>query len=171
MNNKNDKKDKYNNYIICLTRFNEFTLNENKRWRENNKHNGCIYGTPVKISDNIIPNSNVLVIEMNNSKNIIEGIGFIKNKLHYNKKLYKIYQDNNYNRFIYKSNIRIDKNDFQYLNNSLLTNIEDIEEKLFKSKKHSKRGQGIQNVSSNFNYDDKQIIISLYYYYKQIILL
>jgi hypothetical protein len=140
---------------ICITRFDNKTINENNNWKLLNSHIGCIYGTPIKISEKILPDVFIVVLEMNNSKNIIEGIGFIKNKLEKeNKKYYKIYTDNNYNRFIYKSNLRIDKSSFSEYEKNIIENIEYL---LFKSSRHSKRGHGIQCIPKNikdqeFNY-------------------
>ena len=116
---------------ICVTRFNNITFNENQNWiKENNNGLGCIYGCPVKISETILPYTILIVIEMNNSKNIIEGIGIIKNSCaRENKKYYKIYTDNNYNRYIYKSNLRINKIHF---NNYEKEVINLLEEYLFK---------------------------------------
>tara|TARA_B110001452_G_scaffold267064_2_gene275604 strand:+ start:1125 stop:1628 length:504 start_codon:yes stop_codon:yes gene_type:complete len=129
---------------ICITRFNNKTLIENKNWKTVNKEIGCIYGTPIKISEKILPNTDILVIEMNNSENKIEGIGIIKNKLQKSdKKKYKIYDDNNYNRFIYKSNLRIDKLSFNNYEKKVINILENL---LFKNSKHSKRGHGIQNL-------------------------
>tara|TARA_Y100000768_G_C23867465_1_gene628774 strand:+ start:123 stop:620 length:498 start_codon:yes stop_codon:yes gene_type:complete len=140
---------------ICVTRFNNKTIKENYNWKLLNAHVGCIYGTPIKISEKILPDTLIAVLEMNNTKNIIEGIGFIKNKLEKeNKKYYKIYTDNNYNRFIYKSNLRIDKSSFSEYEKNIIENIEYL---LFKSSKHCKRGHGIQCIPKNikdeeFNY-------------------
>lgn len=140
---------------ICITRFDNKTINENKNWKLLNNHIGCIYGTPIKISEKILPETFIVVLEMNNSKNIVEGIGFIKNKLEKeNKKYYKIYTDNNYNRFIYKSNLRIDKSSFSVYEKNIIENIEYM---LFKSSRHCKRGHGIQCIPKNiknqeFNY-------------------
>ena len=39
---------------ICVTRFDNKTLNENIEWKKNNNHPGSIYGTPVKISETIL---------------------------------------------------------------------------------------------------------------------
>ena len=130
---------------ICVTRFTEATYNENKNWlNKNNEAKGCIYGTPVKIKNSILPDTTLLVIEMNNTKNKIEGIGVIKNTLTpENRKYYKIYSDNNYNRFIYKSNNRIDKEDFNNSEKEVLTLLEHY---LFKTPYHCKRGQGIQKI-------------------------
>ena len=134
---------------ICVTRFTDTTFNENRSWlmknnQENNHIKGCIYGTPVKIKTSILPDTTLLVIEMNNTKNKIEGIGIIKNNLMpENRKYYKIYSDNNYNRFIYKSNFRIDKDDFTANEKEVLTLLEHF---LFKTPYHCKRGQGIQKI-------------------------
>lgn len=130
---------------ICVTRFTDATYNENRNWINNNNNaNGCIYGTPVKIKNAILPDTTLLVIEMNNTKNQIEGLGVIKNNLiPENRKYYKIYSDNNYNRFIYKSNFRIDKDQFTSSEKQVLTLLEHF---LFKTPYHCKRGQGIQKI-------------------------
>ena len=130
---------------ICVTRFNNLTFNEYRNWiKEKNNNIGCIYGTPLKITDNILPDTIIIVLEMNNTKNIIEGIGIIKNNLvKEDKKYYKIYTDNNYNRFIYKSNRRINRTDFTTYQNEIITLLEKY---LFKSAYHCKRGQGIQKI-------------------------
>jgi len=150
---------------ICVTRFNMSTFNENRAWINNNNGSiGCIYGTPIKISETIDPDSLLLVLEMNNTKNIIEGIGIIKNNLaKENRKYYKIYSDNNYNRFIYKSNYRIDRKNLNSYENEVITLLEDY---LFKSAYHCKRGQGIQKlpkkVVANEEFDFVKFLIAMY---------
>ena len=104
---------------IYVTRFNDLTYKENKNWLLNHNEEGCIYGSPVKISTKILPNTYIIVLEMNNSTNKIEGIGIIKNKLACDKK-YKIYSDNNYNRFIYKSKLHISRDSFTSLENNII---------------------------------------------------
>jgi len=150
---------------ICVTRFSVSTFNENRAWIiKNNNSLGCIYGTPVKISITLDPDSRLLVLEMNNTYNTIEGIGIIKNNLaRENKKRYKIYADNNYNRFIYKSNYRIDRKNFTSYENEVITLLEDY---LFKSAYHCKRGQGIQKlpkkVVNNEEFDFVKFLITMY---------
>jgi hypothetical protein len=150
---------------ICVTRFNNSTFQENRNWISiNNSNIGCIYGTPVKITENILPYTTLIVLEMNNSKNIIEGIGIIKNNLaKENRKYYKIYSDNNYNRFIYKSNCRIDKANFNSYEKEI---IEFLENYLFKSAHHCKRGQGIQKIpkkiQENKEFDFSKFLINMY---------
>ena len=75
---------------VMVTRFNNNTWRENILWRERNNHKGCIYNCPVYIKD-IIPLMTVIyVIEMNNERNKIMGIGRIINKVYTNQQ-YKIY--------------------------------------------------------------------------------
>ena len=65
--------------------FFNFTYSENTNYKSRNNIIGCIYGTPIKIGNNILPEEQIIVLEMNNSENIIEGIGILKNKLEYKK--------------------------------------------------------------------------------------
>ena len=139
---------------LGVTRFNIETYNENKRWRESRYYDGCIYGSSVKIKESVNPQCAIIIFEMNNSLDIIEGIGIIKSTIVHKK--YNIYNDNNYNRYIYKSNIRLDKKDFD---ESLKEIIIKLEKLLFTGKTHLKRGHGIHIVSdtlkklNNFNFD------------------
>ena len=127
-------------YQIMVTRFNNLTWFENCRWRENNNYIGCIYNSPIYIKDNIELKKEIYVIEMNNESNQIIGFGKIINYVHADRK-YKIYEDNNYNRYTYKGNKRIDRE-----NIIDKENLEKLELRLFKGKNHVKRGQGIQNI-------------------------
>lgn len=153
---------------IFVTRFNNTTLQENKNWIYNNNNNNdnlnCIYGSPIKISESCLPETEIIVIEMNNSKNKIEGLGFINNKLlKEDKKKYKIYSDNNYNRFIYASNKHIHKSQFTRDEEIIIKKLEKL---LFKSKNHCKRGQGIQrlpkHINNNNEFNYKEFLNSIY---------
>ena len=49
---------------ICVTRFNNQTFQENRNWiKTNNSNIGCIYGTPVKITENILPYTSLIILE------------------------------------------------------------------------------------------------------------
>ena len=89
-------------FCVTTTRFNNNTFHENKRFRENNQL-PCIYGTSLKIKENIPYKDKILVVEMNNQENKIMGIGLVENKI-IDDKNYKIYSDKVYNRYIYKGN-------------------------------------------------------------------
>ena len=107
---------------LYVTRFNDITYKENKDWLQKNNETGCIYGSPIKLSTKVLPNTYIIVLEMNNSINKIGGLGIIKNQLIYKK--YKIYSDNNYNRFIYKSNLYISRNNFTNFEDNIIRNLE-----------------------------------------------
>ena len=151
---------------IAVTRFNNETWKEQCIWKNSRQYSGAIYNTPTKISSKILPNTILFVIEMNNSLNKIEGIGLIKNYLNLQKKI-KIYKDENYNRYTYKSKYRIEKQDLSKEENKI---IEVLETLLFKGSGHMKRGQGIQligdwiqyNKAFNFNEFIKNLFIKKY---------
>ena len=104
------------------------------------------------IAETIINDSFVIVLEMFNKKlptklnerdfigsgGSIQGIGLIRNtvaNIHP-----KIYNDGNYNRFIYKSKYRIDRNDMDRIEEAVMLFFDVI---CFKGAEHIKRGKGI----------------------------
>ena len=128
-------------FYVGTTRFNDESWRENKRWRENNGFKGCIYNTPVHLAKHIRPESDILIIEMNNDRpNRIMGIGLIKNHSYRQKEYAYIYSKGNYNRYTYKGNFRIDTEDMTEEEKEVIKRLEDI---VFKGKGHLKRGQGI----------------------------
>ena len=122
-------------FYIGTIRFTSEPFKENKKWREKNNWKGCIYGTSVPIAEHIEIDEKIIIIEMNNSTNQIEGIGYIMNHSRYDCAI-NMYKDRNYNRYIYRSNHRIDRKDIK-----LLKFLEDI---LFKGRSNSKRWHGIR---------------------------
>lgn len=130
---------------LMITRFNNLTALERDRWCENNNYEGCIINVPVHIKEDVGLSDNIYVIEMNNDKNEIIGIGKIKNHVYTNKN-YKIYIDNNYNRYTYRGKKKLMRDVIkEYIE------IEELEKDLFKGKGHLKRGQGITNVTKKIN--------------------
>jgi hypothetical protein len=94
------------------------------------------------LSDNIIDNSILFIIEMNNDTNTVEGIGLIRNNTGILKRL-NIHSDGKFNRYSYTSKYRVDNEYLKTNNIKLLLFLETI---LFKNKTHVKRGCGIQRV-------------------------
>tara|TARA_B100000925_G_scaffold106268_1_gene78346 strand:- start:3672 stop:4157 length:486 start_codon:yes stop_codon:yes gene_type:complete len=127
---------------IAVTRFNNKTWEENCIYRDRNDMKGCCYGTPVLLQVDIPIGALLYILEMNNDKNQIMGIGLIRNHNRADKR-YCIYSDGNYNRYNYRSDYRIDRAEFKKSNNALL---EVFELLVFKGYTHLKRGQGIQLV-------------------------
>ena len=145
------------------TRFTNETWRENLNYRKNKNFKGCIYGSPQEMSPNILINSNVFVVEMNNDENKIEGIGYIKNYT-YTDKYYKIYSEGNYNRYVYKSKYYIDRDTILRYDENL---IELLNEILFKGKTHSKRGSGFTKIpekllNSEKNKNIKKLIKNIF---------
>jgi len=125
-------------YTIVTGRFNNETRDCNYEYRK--KHGFiCMYCVPLELSSKIYYDSNVFVIEMNNSTNKIEGIGLIKNKTVTNR-YYKVHTDGNTNRYIYIGNYFINRETIMSFNEILINVLEII---LFKGKTHSKRGTGL----------------------------
>ena len=94
--------------LIASTRFNTKTWIENESWREKNQWKGCIYGTPTKTKDELMPMGLMVILEMHNNENKIMGLGLVRNAVVINKH-YKIYSEGNYNRYTYMSKYRIDR--------------------------------------------------------------
>ena len=131
---------------ILTTRFDINTWRENCLYREKEKV-GCIYGSPFILNNKIEPNTLLFVIEMNNSLNRIEGIGLIKNNAHICDNKCSIYDIGNYNRYVYKGSIRIDRDTLIIYNRSLVEVLDYI---LFKGKSHLKRGTGFMKITDKF---------------------
>jgi len=133
----------YTTIEIATSRFNNDTWNENNDYRRRINSKGCIYGVPLQISSKIPKRHLLFVVEMNNSKNEIEGIGLVRNQVQFDR-YYKIYQTGNYNRYIYKSDYHITREQMETYNQDLLDRLEFI---LFKGKTHMKRGSGFTLIS------------------------
>ena len=124
---------------IATTRFNNSTWQQNKAWRERNEWCGCIYGSPTLIKDTIPIGMSIAILEMHNDCNTIMGIGIISNNIEKESK-YSLYEWGNYNRFIYKSIYRIDRDE---CSEEELKIIRILEVLVFKGSRHLKRGHGI----------------------------
>ena len=130
-------------YTLVTTRFTNETLETNINYKRAKNITGCIYGSPQEMSPKIMNESLVFVIEMNNDNDRIEGIGLVRNKP-YLDKYYRIYDHGDYNRFVYKSNYRIDRTTLWEHNKALVKVLEYV---LFGEKTHLKRGSGFTTVT------------------------
>jgi len=128
-------------YLVS-TRFNDETWGENSNYRKKHKIQ-CIYGTPVELPPHICIDANVFVVEMNNTQNKIEGIGLVRNRPCM-EKYYRIHQEGNYNRYIYKSEFYLNREQLLCFNEKFVNILDYI---LFKGKTHLKRGSGFTSVS------------------------
>ena len=138
-------------YLAC-TRFNNTTYAENTNYR--NKHNEiAIYGTTLKIRNIYNVGTLIFIVEMNNEQNKIEGIGLIKNLLVCDKR-YKIYDNDEYNRYIYRGKYWLSRSQINNVNEKIIEIFENI---LFKGKSHLKCRMGITIITEklfvHWNYD------------------
>ena len=136
---------------IMTTRFSDFGFIENREWRDERGVKGCIYGTPKMVSTNIEDRCPMFVIEMNNNRNRIEGVGFIINRPHEDNHKRRIHSDHNLNRYTYEGIYRLDKNDI--VDNYHKKVIWVLEMLLFKGAKHSKRSIGITRLPEWLKYN------------------
>lgn len=128
-------------YLAC-TRFNNSTYDENIRYRTKNNEI-VIYGSTLKIRDIYSPGSLIFIAEMNNETNKIEGIGLIKNHLVYDKR-HRIYDNNEYNRYIYRGKYWLSRSQINEFNPEILEIFDNI---LFKGKSHLKCRIGITIIT------------------------
>jgi len=144
------------NKTIATTRFNDETYLEHINYKKRIEHTGALYGSPMKIKEQIPLDSCIYVIEMNNSKNKIEGIGMIVNNIILDKN-YRIYKERDYNRYIYKGGKHISRAEItdDYFNKVITV----LEQLCFKGGHHCKRGHGITELQkwilqnkSNFDF-------------------
>lgn len=136
------------NKFIMTSRFNNTTWEENVKYRERLNHNGCIYCCPVAVTEKIPYESIMFVLEMNNDTNKIIGIGMVKNRAIRDK--YKVYDNRNYNRYVYVGNYRVDRGDMNDDEESVMQLFDRL---CFKGNKHMKRGQGLRSFPVEILYE------------------
>lgn len=141
-------------YLAC-TRFNDATYAENMNYRI--KHNEkAIYGLTIKIRETYLPGTLMFIAEMNNQQNRIEGISLIKNLLVCDKR-HNIYENSEYNRYIYRGNYWLSRAQINEFNPEILEIFDNI---LFKKKSHLKRRIGITIITEKiFNHWDYEFEI------------
>ena len=141
MNPKPNKCFQIESYIVT-TRFDDTTWKHNEQYRTLHNISGCLYSDQMAMSRKVPIDAPVFVIEMNNSKNHIEGIGLIRNRLYFENT--RIYSDINYNRYIYSGKHRIGRSKLLHHNSDL---VESLDAVLFKGKSHMKRGTGYTRMT------------------------
>lgn len=144
-------------FHIASTRFNNKTYRENITYRENNNEK-VIYGTDIKINGKYTLGCLIFVIEMNNEKNKIEGIGLIRNTIIYNDKKTKIYENPDYNRYVYRGDYWVNRETILSINKEIVEICELI---LFTGKSHMKRVSGIsvltEKIFTNWVFELKDL--------------
>ena len=140
-------------YTLMTTRFNSQTWQERQRWLDANQWPGAVYGTPVRLRDEI--SGMLIVLEMHNDENKVKAIGLVKAQALPADKAHQIYTDRNYNRYIYKSMYRLilDQIELLPMEKKIIAIFNQL---LFKGACHLKRAQGITMVP-NWIMHNKQV--------------
>lgn len=132
--------------FIVATKFTDSTFEENTAYRKQ-KNIQCIYSSPVEVSKKIPPDAILFVLEMNNDKNEIVGIGLVKNHPIVNR--HRIYSTQNYNRFSYVGKHYISKEE---MTTEEIEVIAALEHFCFKTKAHIKRCNGLKQFPTEILY-------------------
>lgn len=128
--------------FILTSRFNDHTWLENTKYREKYPKFGCIYCSPERISQRIPINQLNFVLEMNNKRNCIMGIGMIRNRPYNNT--FSVYDNQNYHRYQYVGKSRIDRSEMNTEEETIMKVFDIL---CFKGNKHQKRGHGLKIFS------------------------
>jgi hypothetical protein len=145
------------------------TYREMEDWKTKHNHKGCIYNTPVRMTNLISPNKYLFVLEMNNTLNKIMGIGLIKKRTYYEPMYKEIYSDYRLNNHTYKSKFHIkiydadtatslleDENDSQFIE-------DEFERLIFYGRSHLKRGQCFTRVPlKKISFRHKIFLVNLF---------
>jgi len=134
-------------HFLLTSRFNNSTWNENENYRKKYPNIGCIYCSPDPISKEIPHDSIMFILEMNNDTNKIMGIGMIKNHPHISK--YRIYDEGNYNRYVYVGKRRIDRSEMTEGEERIMKVFDIL---CFTGNRHMKRGQGLKSFPPDMLY-------------------
>ena len=128
--------------FIASTRFNQETLKQNMAYRQKTGI-PAIYGPGFQVNAKYSIGAALFVFEMNNDENRIEGVSLVINKNVFDVR-HKIYDESPYNRFIYRSNYWISRENLLQIDPEI---VEIFDKILFKGKTHVKRQTGITIVT------------------------
>lgn len=128
-------------YTVAVTRFSDQTWLENVQFRQKHKFTGCVYNSPVVMAQTVACDATVYVLEMNNSKRKIVGVGRVMNRIRPHR--IKVYKDPFYNQFAYTGKYRVDRNDMTEDELRIITVLEEL---IFYGSGHLQRGKGIQCI-------------------------
>lgn len=129
-------------YLIT-TRYNNKTVAENKRFRDDHPEIKCIYSNDTVIS-HVSSGSVLFVLEMNNEIDKIVGIGMINTGKFcapkYKDPKYSLYDTQKFNTFVYVGECRIDRADMTEAEERVVKVLDVL---CFTGKRHQKRIRGL----------------------------
>jgi hypothetical protein len=132
---------------LMTSRFNNNTWQENQQFRKSHPNFGCIYCSPDPISSQIPNDSIMFILEMNNDQNRIMGIGMVRK--HSILGRYFVYENGNYNRYVFIGKNRIDRKEMTEEEERIMSVFDIL---CFTGNKHLKRGQGLKTFPIDMLY-------------------
>ena len=148
-------------FYLMTTRFNNDTYLQNRHFVNKNPKIKCVYGSPILNADIVPIDKSIMILEMNNEENRIEGIGFVKNHPIHSK--YRIYNTTNRNRFVYLGKQHISRNEMTEEEEIIMKFFDII---CFRGKRHLKRGCGITSFPHEILYKCKYRLDLIDFLYK-----
>ena len=134
-------------HFLLTSRFTNDTWNENEMYRKKHKEIACVYCSPDPITVTIPKDSIIFILEMNNDENKILGIGMIRNNPFVNR--YSVYNEGNYNRYVYVGKNRIDRLEMTEEEERIMKVFDIL---CFTGNKHMKRGRGLKSFPVDMLY-------------------
>jgi len=144
--NLKDFRSQFRNFLLT-SRFNNNTWLENEQYRKTHPKLGCIYCSPDPVCQAIPQESIMFILEMNNDTNKIMGIGLVKNHAYINQ--YTVYDEGNYNRYVYIGKTRIDREEMSEQEEQIMKVFDIL---CFTGNRHMKRGQGLKSFPIDMLY-------------------
>ena len=141
-----DYKKELRNFLLT-SRFNNSTWAENENFRSTHPKYNCVYCSPEPITRNIPFEAVLFILEMNNDTNKIMGIGMVRNHPQINS--HYVYENGNYNRYVYIGKNRIDRNEMSEEEEKIMQVFDIL---CFKGNQHMKRGQGLKSFPIDMLY-------------------
>jgi hypothetical protein len=129
------------------SRFNNSTWKENEHYRQHHQGIGCIYCSPDPIAQSVPEDSIMFILEMNNETDQIIGIGMVRNHPITNR--FQVYNNGNYNRYVYTGKTRIDRSQMNPLEEKVMQIFDIL---CFSGNRHMKRGQGLKSFPTDMLY-------------------
>jgi len=133
-------------HYLMTSRFNASTYGQNRSFCERNANKlKCVYCCPQPVLSKIPAERLMFVLEMNNDTNRIEGIGLVRNRAYVRR--YMVYDNMNYNRYVYVGKQRIDRRDMTQAEEWIMQWMDSL---CFKGAHHMKRGQGMTSFPTEW---------------------
>jgi hypothetical protein len=145
---------------LMTTRFNNATWEENELFRKRYPKIKCIYPAQEPITHTIPQDSILFVLEMNNDTNKIMGVGILKNHAICDHTKYRVYSNQNYNRYSYLGSRRIDRSEMTEKEETIMKVFDIL---CFKGARHMKRLRGIKAFPLDILYRCKEELDLVYF--------